>query len=86
MVCIPNEKPSPARSLSSGRALRGPGGAALSLGERADEAAYARQRAPMASLKPETPAQVVEAVAWAVAEAAPLEIMGRASKIGRAHV
>ena len=34
----------------------------------------------MASLKPETPAQVVEAVAWAVAEAAPLEIMGRASK------
>ena len=34
----------------------------------------------MARLKPETPAQVVEAVAWAAAEEAPLEVMGRASK------
>ena len=34
----------------------------------------------MAALKPETPEQVAEAVAWAVAEGAPLEVMGRASK------
>ena len=34
----------------------------------------------MASLKPETPEQVVEAVAWAAAEQSPLEVMGRGSK------
>ena len=34
----------------------------------------------MATLKPETPEQVLEAVAWAAAEEAPLEILGRGSK------
>jgi glycolate dehydrogenase FAD-binding subunit len=34
----------------------------------------------MATLKPETPAQVLEAVAWALAEEAPLEVIGRGSK------
>jgi hypothetical protein len=38
MVPAGNEKPSPARSLSSGRAKRGPGGVALSLGEREKDA------------------------------------------------
>ncbi len=34
----------------------------------------------MATLKPETPEQVVEAVTWAVAEETPLEVIGRGSK------
>ena len=36
----------------------------------------------MATLKPETPEQVAEALAWAVAEEAPLEVIGRGSKRG----
>jgi glycolate oxidase FAD binding subunit len=36
----------------------------------------------MATLKPETPDQVLEAVAWAAAEETPLEVIGRGSKRG----